>query len=201
MQRLTFIYLATYLLVGGFGFLLMPDLTLRLLLSNGNYGDVMPRLVGVFMVALGGVIVQFLRARDYRYYRYTVVARSFIVISLSVVYSRARDPLLIVLDAIVLVGLLPSIYVVAAERRAIRRSCGVDTVLRGPRSRYSIRRRSRLTATDGMRLCGRVASPGTRGGTALYRLSLSRSDEPLLVPSLPDCREIMIDGQLGLTRV
>ena len=43
MQRLTFLYLASYLLVGGFGFLIVPELTLRLLLSNGNYGDVMPR--------------------------------------------------------------------------------------------------------------------------------------------------------------
>src|SRR5262245_62438355 len=49
LQRVTFIYLASYLLVGGFGLLLMPELTLRLLLSNGTYGHVMPRLVGVFM--------------------------------------------------------------------------------------------------------------------------------------------------------
>jgi hypothetical protein len=54
LQRLTFIYLATYLLVGGFGLLVMPELTLRLLLSSGSYGDVMPRLVGLFMIALGG---------------------------------------------------------------------------------------------------------------------------------------------------
>jgi uncharacterized protein YjeT (DUF2065 family) len=122
MQRLTFIYLAAYLLFGGLGLLVTPDLTLRLLLSNGNYGDVMPRLVGMFMIALGGVIVQFLRARDYRYYRYTIVARSFIVVALTAVYLRARDPLLIVLDAIVLVGLLPSIYVVAVEDQAHRRA-------------------------------------------------------------------------------
>ena len=51
LQRLTFIYLASYLLVGGLGLLVVPELTLRLLLSNGSYGDVMPRLVGVFMLA------------------------------------------------------------------------------------------------------------------------------------------------------
>ena len=122
MQRLTFIYLAAYLLFGGLGLLVTPGLTVRLLLSNGNYGDVMPRLVGMFMIALGGVIVQFLRARDYRYYRYTVVARSFIVVALTAVYLRARDPLLIVLDAIVLVGLLPSIYVVAVDDQAHQRA-------------------------------------------------------------------------------
>jgi hypothetical protein len=113
MQRLTLIYLATYLLIGGLGFLVAPDLTLRLLLSNGVYGDIMPRIVGLFMSVLGGVIVQFVRAQEYRYYFYTIVARSFIVLVMTFPYFKARDPLFLVLDAIVLIGLLPSIYVTA----------------------------------------------------------------------------------------
>jgi hypothetical protein len=80
--------------------------------------DVMPRLVGVFMVALGGVVLQFVRARDYRYYGYAIIARIFIVVALTVLYFKARDPLFLVLDAIVLVGLLPSIYVAALMTRA-----------------------------------------------------------------------------------
>jgi len=56
VRRLTFIYLATYLLVGGGSLLVAPDLALRLLLSNGAYGDIMPRLFGLFMFVLGGVI-------------------------------------------------------------------------------------------------------------------------------------------------
>ena len=111
MQRLTLIYLASYLLVGGLGFLLIPELTLRLLLSNGSYGDVMPRLVGVFMIALGGAVLQFVLARDYRFYGYTIVARTFIIVAMTALYVKSRDPLFLVLDAIVLVGLLPSIYV------------------------------------------------------------------------------------------
>src|SRR5262245_57796269 len=118
LQQLTFIYLSSYLLVGGFGLLLAPELALRLLLSNGRYGDVMPRLVGVFMIALGGVVVQFVRASDYRYYRYTIVARIFIVLALTTLYVKSRDPLFLVLDAIVLVGLLPSIYVALALARS-----------------------------------------------------------------------------------
>src|SRR5262245_18334132 len=111
LQRLTFVYLASYLLVGGLGFLVVPQLTLHLLLANGSYGDVMPRLVGTFMIALGGVTLQFVCAHDYRYYRYSIVARIFIVVALTVLYFKARDRLFLVLDAIVLVGLLPSIYV------------------------------------------------------------------------------------------
>jgi hypothetical protein len=117
VQRLTFVYLASYLLVGGFGFLVVPELTLRLLLPNGSYGEVMPRLVGVFMVALGGAVLEFVRARDYRYYRYAIVARIFIVVALTALYFKARDPLFLVLDAIVLVGLLPSICVAVRAAR------------------------------------------------------------------------------------
>ena len=120
MQRLTLSYLAGYLLVGGLGFLVAPDVALRLLLSNGAYGDIMPRVVGLFMLVLGGFILQFVRARDYRYYLYAVVARSFIVLVLTALYFRARDPLFLVLDAIVLIGLLPSTYVVVQSARANR---------------------------------------------------------------------------------
>ena len=117
MRRLTLSYLAAYLLIGGLGLLLAPALALRLLLSNGDYGDVMPRLVGMFMVALGGVILQFARARDYRYYLSTIAARSFIVLVLTALYFYARDPLFLVLDGIVLIGLLPSVYVAARSAR------------------------------------------------------------------------------------
>jgi hypothetical protein len=117
VQRLTLIYLASYLLGGGFGLLIVPELTLQLLLSNGAYGDVMPRLVGVFMIALGGAILQFVLARDYRFYRYTIVARIFIIGAMTALYLKSRDPLFLVLDAIVLVGLLPSIYVAVLMAR------------------------------------------------------------------------------------
>jgi hypothetical protein len=116
LQRLTFIYLASYLLLGGFGLLALPDVTLSLLLSNGSHGDVMPRLVGVFMIALGGAVLEFVRARDYRYYGYAIIARIFIVGALTALYVKSRDPLFLVLDAIVLVGLLPSIYVALRAR-------------------------------------------------------------------------------------
>lgn len=111
VQRLTLVYLSSYLLLGGIGLLLVPDLTLRLMFSNRAYGDVMPRVVGMFMLVLGGLVFQFVRGRDYRYYRYAIVARSFIVIVLTTLYFKTHDPLFLVLDAIVLTGLLPSIYV------------------------------------------------------------------------------------------
>jgi hypothetical protein len=65
----------------------------------------------MFMVALGGVIFQFVRARDF-------VARSSIVLVQTALYFNACDPLFLVLDGIVLIGLLPSIHVAAQSARA-----------------------------------------------------------------------------------
>jgi hypothetical protein len=45
-------------------------------------------------------------------------SRIFIVVALTALYFKARDPLFLFLDAIVLVGLLPSIYVAVRARRA-----------------------------------------------------------------------------------
>ena len=54
MKKIMLTYVASYLFVGGIGFAFVPALTLRLFLSNGDYGDIMPRVVGMFMMALGG---------------------------------------------------------------------------------------------------------------------------------------------------
>jgi len=123
MQRLTFIYLAGYLLAGGLGLVVAPGVTLRLLGSTGAYGDVMPRFAGSFMVVLGAMIAQLARARDFRYYGTTILGRAFIVLVLVALYVKTRDPLFLVLNAIVLVGLLPSIYAVT-RRGAVQNSTG-----------------------------------------------------------------------------
>ena len=49
------------------------------------------------------------------------MARSFIVAVMTALYFKASDPLFLVLDAIVLIGLLPSIYVAAQSTRASKR--------------------------------------------------------------------------------
>jgi hypothetical protein len=73
------------------------------------------------MFVLGGIIFQFVRARDYRYYLYTIVVRCFIVVVMTTLYFKTRDPLFLVLDAIVLIGLLPSIYVAAQSAAASKK--------------------------------------------------------------------------------
>jgi hypothetical protein len=48
--------------MGGCGFRVVPAFALRLLLANGTYGAIMPRMVGLCMCVLGSVIVQVVRA-------------------------------------------------------------------------------------------------------------------------------------------
>ena len=56
LKRVTLTYLAAYLVFGGVGLAFAPDLALDLLLATEEYDDTMPRLVGMFMIALGGFI-------------------------------------------------------------------------------------------------------------------------------------------------
>jgi hypothetical protein len=46
-------YLASYLTIGGIALLLAPQQALKLLLSNGSYGEVFPRVAGMLLTGLG----------------------------------------------------------------------------------------------------------------------------------------------------
>ena len=110
MKKLTWIYLASYLLIGGIGFAFIPELTLKLFLSNGDYGDIMPRVAGMFMIALGGLVATMTFNNDLRYYPYAVFIRTGMVAFIIWLYMISKDPLMIVILAIVLLGLLPAWY-------------------------------------------------------------------------------------------
>jgi uncharacterized protein YjeT (DUF2065 family) len=118
MKRFLLAYVASYLFIGGIGFLFAPAATLKLFLSNGDYGDVIPRLVGMFMLALAAFVAEFVRRGDLSYYTLTVGVRFLIVVCLVVLYARSGDPLFAVVTGIVLLGLAPSIWVLARERSA-----------------------------------------------------------------------------------
>ncbi len=115
MKTISFWYLACYLSFGGLGFAFLPDVTLSMFLSNTDYGDVMPRVAGMFMILLGGLIANMAAAKDFNYYRYSVLARTFAVGFLIYLQLKTGNPLFIVLLIIVLIGYLPSLYVVTRE--------------------------------------------------------------------------------------
>jgi uncharacterized protein YjeT (DUF2065 family) len=102
--RLSLFYLAGYLLIGGIGFLVFPQLSLKLLLSNGSYPDLMVRLVGMFMMGLGLVVVQFIRLRADDQYPGTLVLRTIFLPILGWMYWTYKDPMLLVLIGIVAFG-------------------------------------------------------------------------------------------------
>lgn len=117
MKTLTLWYLAGYLLFGGIGFASIPQPTLRLFLSTGNYDDTMVRVAGMFMIMLGGLIATMAFRKDFTYYRYSILARTFAVAFLLTLYFVTTDPLFLVLTTVVLIGLLPSMYVAFHEGR------------------------------------------------------------------------------------
>ncbi len=104
--RLSFYYLATYLLGAGIALVFAPSLALRLLFATGHYGDVMPRLLGVVLFALGIVIVQIIRHRLEVLYTTTLVLRVFIVVVLAGLLIYSGDPLFISLLVVVGFGMV-----------------------------------------------------------------------------------------------
>jgi uncharacterized protein YjeT (DUF2065 family) len=104
--RLSFLYLAAYLVGAGVALAFVPSLALKLLFSNGNYGDVMPRLLGVVLLALGVIIVQIIRHRVEALYLTTLGVRVVIIVGLVALFVYSRDPLFISLTVVVGIGMI-----------------------------------------------------------------------------------------------
>ncbi len=104
--RLSLYYLATYLVGAGVALVIAPGLALTLLFSNGHYGDVMPRLLGVVLFSLGVVVVQIIRHQVVPLYTTTLAVRSVIVLVLAGLFVYSRDPLFISLLVVVGIGMI-----------------------------------------------------------------------------------------------
>jgi uncharacterized protein YjeT (DUF2065 family) len=115
--RLSLFYLAGYLSVGGIGFLFFPKVTLTLFFSNGNYSDVMVRIMGVFLLSLALIVIQIIRHRATFLYPTTLVVRALILSSFTLFYILYRDPMLLVLLAIVGIGFLMTLTSYLLDRR------------------------------------------------------------------------------------
>jgi len=75
--RRTLIYPSIYLIGGGLGLLLWPDLMLRLFLATGHYDLAFPRFAGAICVGLGLVVLQVMRRRVVVLYPTLIWARVF----------------------------------------------------------------------------------------------------------------------------
>ncbi len=104
--RFSLFYVAGYLWLGGIALLAAPQTAVALLLSNGQYSDLMLRMVGSFMVSLAIFVTQLIRHQAYRLYPTTLMVRGFLVVTKAVLYVVYRDPMLLVLMGIVGLGMV-----------------------------------------------------------------------------------------------
>ncbi len=116
-KKHTLAYVVFYLAGGGLGLVIFPGLTLELLQSNGEYGSVMPRLVGMFMCAIAFFVYRVLTLKDWKYYLTTIYIRGAITLFMTWLYFYSKDPLFLLLVVILLVGLLPSIFLHLKDRK------------------------------------------------------------------------------------
>jgi len=99
-------YLIGYLIPGGIALLTFPQLTLKLFFSNTDYGDVLPRLVGMLMLALGIIVMQAVRYRLEVLYPTALIVRSGMLPIMLGLYLYSGDPLFITLLVVVGIGVV-----------------------------------------------------------------------------------------------
>lgn len=115
--NLSLIYVATYLLGAGVFLLVAPRLALSLLLSNGDYGAILPRLTGLLLLGLGILVVQIIRHRVSALYATTLAVRVVFCAGFVVLYALSRDPLFLVLLLVVGVGVVGTSVSYVLDRR------------------------------------------------------------------------------------
>ena len=116
--RLSLYYLAGYLTFAGLALLLVPTFALKLLLSNGDYGDVFPRVAGMLLLGLAIIISQIIRHRVEVLYPTTLVVRLFFLVVFAYLYLSSNDPFFLVVFGIVALGVILTGYSYLTERGA-----------------------------------------------------------------------------------
>ena len=79
---------------------------LKPLLSTGEYGEILPRLAGLLFLGLGIIVVQIIRLEVTFLYPTTLALRAVFFVGFVCLYIMSRDPLFLVLLAVLGVGML-----------------------------------------------------------------------------------------------
>jgi hypothetical protein len=119
--RLSLWYVAGYLVLSGVLLLVEPRAALRWMLSNTDYGDVMPRWVAMMSLGLGTLIAQAVRHRVEVLYPLGLVMPAAMGVGLVGLYVKSADPLFLTLLAVVGLGVAitgASLLLDRAEQRA-----------------------------------------------------------------------------------
>jgi hypothetical protein len=102
--RLSLYYLVGYTLPVGVALMLVPQMTMKLLLTNHAYDDLGLRMFGVLLFSLGIIVSGFIINKASRVYTMTLFVRGFIIAAVFVLYSQYRDPALLAINLVVTVG-------------------------------------------------------------------------------------------------
>jgi len=115
--RLSLYYLATYLLFGGFGFLLTPRLATKLLLSNADFDTMILRVLGMLMMGLGFLIVQVIRLRVSVLYASTLIMLGVFGICLVAFFMMTYNLFFLIMLVIVVIGVALTSWSLFADRK------------------------------------------------------------------------------------
>lgn len=115
--RLSLYYLATYLLFGGFGFLLTPRLATKLLLSNADFDTMILRVLGMLMMGLGFLIVQVIRLRVSVLYASTLIMLGVFGICLMAFFMMTYNLFFLIMLVIVVIGVALTSWSLFADRK------------------------------------------------------------------------------------
>jgi hypothetical protein len=103
---LSLYYLMSYLLLGGVGLIAAPRLAMKMLGSNADYGEVLPRLTGMLMIGLAIIVASVIRLRLEAMYPVTLLVRGFFLPSLVALYLYSGDPFFLAIGGIVGLGMV-----------------------------------------------------------------------------------------------
>ncbi len=115
--HLSLFYVVAYLLAAGIFLLIAPRLALKLLLSTADYGVILPRLTGLLLIGLGMLVLQIVRYRVVALYATTLAVRVVFCVGFIALYVLSRDPLFLVLLAVVGLGVLTTSASYLLDRR------------------------------------------------------------------------------------
>jgi hypothetical protein len=102
--RLCIWYVAGYLVLSGVALLLAPRGALAAMLTNTDYGNIMPRWVGMLSVAMGTLVGQIVRLRIAALYPLSFFMPAAMLVGFVGLYLQSANPLFLVVSAVVGIG-------------------------------------------------------------------------------------------------
>jgi hypothetical protein len=114
--RLCIWYVAGYLILSGLALLLAPRGALAAMLSNTDYGNIMPRWVGMLSVAMGTLVGQIVRLRIAALYPLSFFMPAAMLAGFVGLYLQSANPLFLVVSAVVGIGVLATGMSMLLER-------------------------------------------------------------------------------------